>query len=101
MPKIHYACKLLPPRPNFAFDMSDEERSIMQRHIDYWKPYLQQDKMLIYGPVLDPSGPYGLGIIAVDTEDEMKELTANDPGAQICKYEIHQMNAVSKFSLGT
>lgn len=38
------------------------------------------------GPVLDPKGGYGLGIIAVNSEEEMLELIEHDPGATINSY---------------
>jgi hypothetical protein len=28
--------KLIPPRPDFAFTMSDDERNIMLEHVRYW-----------------------------------------------------------------
>lgn len=50
--------------------------------------------MLVFGPVLDPKGPYGLGIIAVDEEDQVKELIDNDPASKINQYEFYPMMAL-------
>jgi len=61
-------------RPDFAQTMTDEERSIMMKHITYWTEIMNQGKVLAFGPVLDPKSVYGLGIIAVDTEQEVKEF---------------------------
>ena len=48
------------------------------------------------GPVLDPKGAYGLGIIGVESEVEMLELIKHDPGATINTYEYHPMMAKVK-----
>lgn len=37
---------------------------------------------------------YGLGIIAVESEEEVKEFIANDPATQINRYEYYPMMAV-------
>ncbi len=38
MAKMHFFLKLNPPRASFMMDMTSEERNIMQRHVEYWKP---------------------------------------------------------------
>jgi hypothetical protein len=35
-----FVFRLIAPRPNFALDMSDEEREIMGRHAAYWQPLI-------------------------------------------------------------
>jgi len=40
MDKKHFALKLIPCRPTFAQDMTDEERAIMQQHVVYWREVL-------------------------------------------------------------
>ena len=92
--KKYFALKLLPSRPSFAMDMTAEEREIMQRHIVYWTGLMEKGLVLIFGPVMDPTGPYGLGIVVVDDEEEVKLFIANDPAAKINKYEYYPMMAV-------
>jgi uncharacterized protein YciI len=92
--KKYFALHLLPPRPTFAQDMSPEERSIMQRHVAYWTDLMDKGKVLVFGPVIDPNGVYGLGVIAVDHEDEVEELTSHDPAIAINRYEIFPMMAM-------
>jgi uncharacterized protein YciI len=94
MNKKFFAIKLLPSRADFAQTMTDAERDIMQQHIIYWKKYMAEGVMLVFGPVLDPNGVYGLGIIAVDSEDQVNGLLNNDPASKINKYEYHPMLAV-------
>jgi uncharacterized protein len=94
MNKQFYALYLLPSRPDFATTMTGEERAIMLQHVAYWTELMNQGKVLAFGPVLDPKEIYGLGIISVDNEHEVKEFIANDPAARINKYEYYPMKAV-------
>ena len=79
MEKKYFLTKLIPPRPTFSQDMSDEERNLMNEHIVYWTKVFDKGKSIIFGPVLDPKGSWGLGIVEVNDESEVKELTSNDP----------------------
>jgi uncharacterized protein YciI len=74
-----FVFRLLAPRPNFALDMSDEEREVMGRHAAHWQPYIDSGQMVIFGPVLDGTGSWGLGVIHADDEDELREFAAHDP----------------------
>jgi uncharacterized protein YciI len=74
--------------------MTDEERTIMMKHVGYWTEIMNKGKVLAFGPVLDPKEVYGLGIIAVDDEQEVKDFIANDPAAKINRYEYFLMKAV-------
>ena len=77
-------------------DMTPEEQSIMIQHVAYWKPYIENETMLVYGPVMDPKGGFGMGVIAVVDEDQLKKLIAADPAAAIGNYEYYPMRAVTK-----
>jgi uncharacterized protein len=94
MEKKYFALKLIPPRPTFAQDMNEEERAIMQQHIVYWSHLMDSGIALIYGPVSDPGGAYGLGIIEVDDETQVEAITKNDPAATINHYEAWPMRAI-------
>ena len=94
MDKKYFVLYLNPCRPDFAQTMTAEERTIMQLHIGYWKTFMDKGVMLIFGPVLDPTGVYGLGIVAVDGEEQLQQLIANDPASAINRYEYHPMLAV-------
>jgi hypothetical protein len=48
--------------------MSDGEREIMARHDDHWRPWVESGQMVIFGPVLDSSGSWGLGVVEADDE---------------------------------
>jgi len=79
------------PRPNFHIDMSAEERSTMEKHVSYWSEKAERGIALVFGPVLDPKGFYGIGIYNVPDETSMKNLIDNDPAKGLLKYEILPM----------
>ncbi len=71
--------RLQAPRPTFALDMTDEEREIMGRHAAHWQPLIDSGQMVVFGPVMDASGSWGLGVVEVDDEDELRAFAAQDP----------------------
>lgn len=93
MDKKYYVLHLLPARPDFAQTMTDEERAIMMEHVVYWTKLMEQGKVLVFGPVLDPREVYGLGIISVNDEQEVKDFIARDPATKINQYEYFPIKA--------
>jgi uncharacterized protein YciI len=77
--KRHFLIKLVPPRPSFAQDMTDEEKQLMQQHVAYWTGLAETGVALLFGPVADPAGSYGIGVVEVEQEEQLAVLTANDP----------------------
>jgi len=79
--------------------MTDDERNIMLQHIEYWKEQMDKGIAVAFGPVLDPNGVYGAGIIQVDDEAETRPLAENDPAilSGLQTFEIYPMpNAIVK-----
>lgn len=74
-----FVFRLKAPRPTFALDMTDEEREIMGRHAAYWRPYIESGQMVVFGPILDEGGSWGLGVVESDDEDELRAFAAGDP----------------------
>jgi uncharacterized protein YciI len=74
-----FVFRLIAPRPNFALDMSDEERAIMRRHVAHWQPYVDSGQMVVFGPVLDGTGSWGLGVVESDDEDAVRRHAEADP----------------------
>jgi hypothetical protein len=91
----HYFLKLNPTRPTFAQDMTDTEKAIMQQHVVYWGELMSKGMVVVYGPVMDPAGFYGMGVVAVETEDQLKDLIQGDPAATINNYEYWPMRAIT------
>lgn len=74
-----FVFRLISPRPTFAQDMTDEEREIMARHAAHWQPYLDSGQMIVFGPILDDTGSWGLGVVEADDEQELRAFAAKDP----------------------
>ena len=74
-----FVFRLQAPRLTFALDMSDEEREIMGRHAAHWQPFVERGDMVVFGPVLDDTGSYGLGVIDTDDEEALRAHAAQDP----------------------
>ena len=74
-----FVFRLIPPRPTFAFDQTDEEREVMNRHAAHWQPLVDLGQMVFFGPVLDDSGSWGLGIVQAADEHELRAFAASDP----------------------
>jgi len=74
-----FFCKITPPRPTFAADMSDAERALMQKHAAYWNSAMGEGRVVVFGPVADPSGTYGIGIIEAGEAADAIRFMSNDP----------------------
>jgi uncharacterized protein YciI len=80
--KRHFLIKLIPPRTTFALDMTDAEKRLMQEHLAYWTSLAAKGVALLFGPVLDLAGSYGIGVVRVEKEEDVHVITANDPVAK-------------------
>lgn len=74
-----FVFRLKAPRPTFALDMNDEERAIMGQHAAYWQPFIESGQMVVFGPVLDSTGSWGLGVVEGEDEEELRAFAAGDP----------------------
>ncbi len=74
-----FVFRLKAPRPTFALDMTDDEREIMGRHAAYWQPFIDSGQMVVFGPVLDGTGSWGLGVMEAEDEEEVRAFAAGDP----------------------
>jgi len=74
-----FVFRLKAPRPTFALDMTSEEREIMGRHAAYWQPLVDAGRMVVFGPVLDDTGSWGLGVVEADDEEEIRRFASGDP----------------------
>ncbi len=96
MDKQHFFLKLNPPRTTFMMDMTADEKAIMQKHVIYWNGLLNENIVIVFGPVLDPNGGYGAGVVSVDNEQHLLQIIANDPANGLNQYEYYPMRAVYK-----
>jgi uncharacterized protein YciI len=84
-----------PPRPTFATDMTAAEATVMKAHVAYWQAHLDAGRVVVFGPVADPSGTWGLAVLEVDTEDDAVALADADPTIRegVCTYEVFPMQS--------
>jgi hypothetical protein len=97
----HFFCKLIAPRPTFPFDMNESEKVLMGQHAVYWAGMCKDGAVLVYGPVMDPQGPFGMGIFEGADEAEIKRRTDADPVMQAgigFQIEITPMRAMTRES---
>ena len=68
--------------PHFflKLDMNDQEKAMMQEHFLYWKRRQDCGDVLVFGPVLDPEGPYGMGIVSLTDESRGPRIRSRRPG---------------------
>ncbi len=87
--------RLEAPRPTFADNMTEEEREVMGRHGAHWRPYLESGQMVVFGPVLEDQGSWGLGVVETDDEEALRAFAARDPAVTTgtTRMEIGRMPA--------
>ncbi len=93
MAKRHYFFKLIPPRPTFMEDMSNDERRLMEEHGRYFQENFVAGRALLFGPVMTTGGAFGLGVLEVDNEEEARRFGEGDPSvrAGLNRFELHPM----------
>jgi uncharacterized protein len=76
--------------------MSSEEGEVMQRHAGYWQDLLGREVAVAYGPVMDPEGSWGLGLLDVEDENEAREIAERDPAVEsgTCTYALVPIDLV-------
>jgi uncharacterized protein YciI len=76
----YFVYKLIPPRPTFGpGEMTDDEAAVMGEHAAYWSQLLAAGRAVVFGPVLDPSGNWGLAVVEAASEAEVLALREQDP----------------------
>jgi hypothetical protein len=79
------------PRPTFHLDMTPDERATMEQHVAYWSEQATRGVAIVFGPVMDPAGVYGIGVYKVDGERQMQDLLDRDPAKGILQYQVFPM----------
>ena len=86
--------KLIPPRSTFSKDMTAREADAMRQHVAYWTGLAERGIAIAFGPVADPAGGYGIGVIEARDEAEIRSLQAADPAIKAgigTRYEVYTM----------
>jgi uncharacterized protein YciI len=74
--------------------MSEAEGAIMQAHFGYWAGVIADGKAVVYGPVVDPDGTYGIAVVEVSDEVTARGIAADDPAIRSTAgfgFELHPM----------
>lgn len=90
---MHFFYKLLPPRPDFHLTLDERERTTMNEHKAYWERLFEKRKVIVYGPVFDPGGVYGMAVIDAENQEEATRITNSDPAVSsgVCTAKVFQM----------
>jgi uncharacterized protein YciI len=93
MEKRHFLYKLIAPRPTFHLDMNDAEKEAMGRHMGYWAALTEKRTSVVYGPVFDPNGVYGMAVVELNENEDANDIGSNDPAVSsgICTFELIPM----------
>lgn len=75
----YFFYRLNPPRSTFPGDMSPTEAKAMGDHVVYWTGHMRAGAILAFGPVMAPSGAFGVGLVKADSIDAAKTLVDADP----------------------
>jgi uncharacterized protein len=88
---MYFFVKTRNPRPTFHIDMTPEERAMTENHVAYWSEKAAQGIAIVFGPVMDPQGVYGVGVYQARSEAEMNELLDKDPAKGLLEYQVLPM----------
>ncbi|MEI9402689.1 YciI family protein [Mesorhizobium argentiipisi] len=89
----HYLCKYIPPRVDFLATMTAEESRWMKQHGVFLDDLLEKGLIVAHGPVMDPSGGYGVSLYRIADDQDINAVTAEDPIVKngVGHYEHHPM----------
>jgi uncharacterized protein YciI len=89
----HFLYKLIPPRPTFDRDMSEAEAAIMGQHVAYWQEQIERGTAIVFGPVADRAGAWGLAVVDADAEEDVRALGLTDPAvtSHLARFEVYVM----------
>ena len=85
--------KLIPPRATFDKDMNEHEGAAMAKHIEYWQGLLAQGRVVVYGPVSEENGVWGLAVVEAEDEAQVRSIGEADPAvtAGVSRFEVWPM----------
>ena len=90
-----FVYRLCPPRPTFPDDMTPDEAVVMREHVAYWTDLLDRGVAVVFGPVTEPTGTFGLAVAEVADAEHADQLRQNDPlsRAGLGPVEVYPMRA--------
>jgi uncharacterized protein len=93
MSETLFLFRLIPPRADFAQTMTADEQQAMSEHTAYWQQLLHDGRVVVYGPVADPEGVWGLGVLRAADRAEALAIGENDPSvtAGVNTFEVAEI----------
>jgi uncharacterized protein len=93
MSETLFLFRLIPPRADFAQTMTADEQQAMSEHMAYWQQLLHEGRVVVYGPVADPEGVWGLGVLRVGDRAEALAIGEGDPSvtAGVNTFEVFEI----------
>jgi uncharacterized protein YciI len=75
--------------------VSEAQAAVVGQHGAYWLDLLERPCVIVFGPVSDPAGTWGLGVVEAETEDDARALGLEDPAVTSggATYEVYPMPA--------
>jgi uncharacterized protein len=88
-----HAYRLVAPRPTFAQDMTADEGAVMAEHAAYWHGLVDAGSAVLFGPVADPAGFWGLAVVETGSAADAERIRDEDPAVArgVCHGEMHPM----------
>lgn len=88
-----WLCIIRPPRATFLEDSTPEEDEVMRAHFQYLEGLLEDGRLILAGPSLQP--PFGIIVFEAEDEEEARRLIAADPSVAsgIQRPELHPFRA--------
>jgi uncharacterized protein YciI len=83
MSQTLFLFRLIPPRADFAQTMTAEEQQAMAGHMEYWQRLLHDGRVVVYGPVADPEGVWGLGVLRAADRADVLAIGERDPSVTV------------------
>ncbi len=78
----YYYVIIKPTRDDFITNPKKEDNEIMSDHFTYLKKLLADDKLLLAGPTLIETDPFGVIIVKTESEKKARDLVENDPSVK-------------------
>ena len=75
----YFFCKLHAPRPTFGRDLTPAEMKLMGEHAAYLRPHAERRALIVFGPVADPAGFFGIGVWELPDDADLAAICAGDP----------------------
>ncbi len=65
----------------------------MAGHMQYWEQLLHDGRVVVYGPVADPEGVWGLGVLRAAERADVLQIAAGDPSvlAGVNSFEVFEI----------